>query len=524
MSKGTPKMRVMLIDDDQDNLKLLEECLKLNNHKPVLFREGSEAIEYFTPGCVDIVVTDINMPGIDGIEVLKRLRMIEPEIVVIMLTGFADTENSISALNNGAYTMLQKPVKMSDFLNILGQAESYIRHREEVRNKAKGYDQASEDLDKTFQELQSHVVALDQVQSVIGKIHQSIGLDSILNEILAHLTHLLNCEHGIVSFTSENRHYSRSHTRSDLPHSIRCNLTSEQFELVPKREWLDHSTAWIENEPGSETRKALEIYGIEVKNMLVAPLIQDGKPMGILAGFNKSSGFTDHDKFMVNMVGSIAVMAIFNNGLIDQLKQLFQSTIASLVKTIDAKDSYTCGHTARVSEYTQLIGRELGWSRVELEQAYTGTQFHDIGKIGIPDHVLNKQGKLTDEEYQLMKGHVNIGYEILKDIPQLEPMLDFVLCHHERWDGRGYPRGLSGETIPLAGRVVCVADSYDAMRSNRSYRNALSKEQALGELERGAGTQFDTQIVDIFFRLVEAGKVDKVSQTFRRSEVSCKAS
>jgi response regulator RpfG family c-di-GMP phosphodiesterase len=514
-------MRVMLIDDDRENLKLLEEFLATKNHEPVSFWDGSAAIDFFTPGCVDVIVTDINMPGIDGIGVLKSIRKKDPEAVVILLTGFADTENSISALNNGAYTMLQKPVKMAEFLDIIKQAESHLEHLAEVRNKANGYDQASEDLDKTFQELQSHVVALDQVQSVIGKIHQSIGLDSIINEILAHLTHLLNCEHGVISFTSENRNFSRSHTRSDLPHSISCNLTSEQVDLVPMREWLDHRTAWIENEPRGGTCQALEIYGIEVRNLLVAPLIRDGKTMGVLAGFNKIGGFTDHDKFMVNMVGSIAVMAIFNNGLIDQLKQLFKSTITSLVKTIDAKDSYTCGHTARVSEYTQLICRKMGWSQIELDQAFTGTQFHDIGKIGIPDHVLNKQGKLTDDEYEMMKGHVRIGYEILKDIPQLEPMLDYVLCHHERWDGRGYPNGLVGEDIPLAGRVVCVADSYDAMRSNRSYRNALSKERAIGELERGAGTQFDPDIVGIFLSLVEAGKVDSVAQEISQPDASC---
>ena len=130
-------------------------------------------------------------------------------------------------------------------------------------NKAKGYDQASKDLDNTFQDMQSHVVALDQVQSVIGKIHQSISPDSILNEILAHLTHLLNCEHGIIVFTSETRNFSRCHTRSDLPHSISCNLASERIDLVPIHEWLDHRTAWIDNEPRSGTCRALEIYGIE---------------------------------------------------------------------------------------------------------------------------------------------------------------------------------------------------------------------------------------------------------------------
>jgi response regulator RpfG family c-di-GMP phosphodiesterase len=505
-------MRVMLIDDDRDNLNLLEECLIINDHEPVTFQDGFEAVECYTPGCVDVVVTDINMPGMDGIEVLKRIRQIEPDAEVIMLTGFADMENSISALNNGAFTMLQKPVSMKDFLESIRQAGSQIRHRKEVRNKAENYEKATEDLDKTWQELQSHVVALDQVHSVIGKIHQSVGLDNILNEILAHLTHLLNCEHAIVSFTDDNRHYSRSHTRSDLPHSIRCSITSEQIELVPVREWLDRTSAWIENEPRNGVCKALSIYGIEVKNILVTPLIQDGKSMGVLVGINKGGGFTDHDKFMVNMVGSIAVMAIFNNGLIDQLKHLFKSTIASLMKTIDAKDSYTCGHTSRVSAYTQIICRELGWSESELEQAFTGTQFHDIGKIGIPDEVLNKKGKLTASEYELMKKHVDIGYEILKDIPQLGSMLDYVLCHHERWDGRGYPCGLVAEEIPLAGRVVCVADSYDAMCSNRSYRNALSQEQAIAELERGSGTQFDPNIVDIFIPMVKAGKIDNISK------------
>lgn len=501
-------MKVMLIDDDRECLESLGDCLEIEGYETLQYSDPLQAIENYVPGDFDAIITDINMPKIDGIQVLRKIKSMDPEAFVIMLTGYADVENSISSLNSGAYTFLRKPLKISDLLAILGKVREKRVESSEQNKKVLEYDRTVEDLEETYEELQNHVVAVDQIQSIISKIHDAIDLPCILNELVAHVSHLLTCEFSMITFREDGRDYCQLYSRSNNSSGLKA---SECMDSSTISTWLESGSTWLDNNPDETTRSHLKQCGIDVSNVIITPLRHDKKTLGILAGFNKPGGFSGNDKFMLTMVSSIAVTAILNNGLISQLEELFETTIESLVKTIDAKDSYTRGHTGRVSKYTLAIGRELGWDQEKLRQAYIGTLFHDIGKIGIPDHVLNKKGKLTKEEYELMKSHVTIGYEILKDIPRLKDVFDYVLCHHERWDGRGYPRGLAGEQIPLEGRVVCVADSFDAMISNRSYRNALPVSKAVEELVNGAGSQFDLQIVEIFIGLLRGGELKGIN-------------
>lgn len=183
-------------------------------------------------------------------------------------------------------------------------------------------------------------------------------------------------------------------------------------------------------------------------------------------------------------------------------------TILAIAKTVDAKDENTSQHSQRVSDYSVLIAKELGFSEEECENLRKAALLHDIGKIGIPDRVLNKPGKLTDEEYEIMKSHVTRGAEILKDFTLVEHAIDGTLYHHEKYDGTGYPQGLSGEDIPLYGRIIGMADAFDAMTANRVYRKKLDFDYVLSEIKRCKGTQFDPQMVDIMLKLIEDGKID----------------
>ena len=188
--------------------------------------------------------------------------------------------------------------------------------------------------------------------------------------------------------------------------------------------------------------------------------------------------------------------------------QMGNETILAIAKTVDAKDENTSQHSMRVSEYSVLIARELGFTEDECENLRKAALLHDIGKIGVPDRILNKPSRLTDEEYAIMKSHVQKGAEILKDFTLVEHVVDGAQFHHERYDGKGYMAGLKGEEIPLYGRIIGVADAFDAMTANRVYRKKLDFDYVLGELERGRGTQFDPQIVDIFLRLIEEKTID----------------
>jgi len=188
--------------------------------------------------------------------------------------------------------------------------------------------------------------------------------------------------------------------------------------------------------------------------------------------------------------------------------QMGNETIIAIAKAVDAKDERTSQHSLRVSQYSVLIARELGFDDEECENLRRAALMHDIGKIGIPDNILNKPARLTDDEYAIMKSHVTRGAEILHEFTLIKHVVEGARYHHERYDGRGYPDGLKGEDIPLYGRIIGVADAFDAMTANRVYRKQMDFGYVLNEMRKGRGTQFDPQIVDIMLRLVDDGTID----------------
>ena len=187
--------------------------------------------------------------------------------------------------------------------------------------------------------------------------------------------------------------------------------------------------------------------------------------------------------------------------------EIINESIETFTGFIDAKDPYTNGHSKRVAIYTKRIAQELGYDGEELDRIYYVALLHDCGKIGVPDNILGKPGKLTDEEFEIIKSHTVRGGEILSHFKSLEGVDEGARYHHERYDGRGYPEGLAGKDIPLIARIICVADSFDAMNTNRVYRNRLSTERIIEEIETNKGKQFDPEIADVMLRLLREGKM-----------------
>jgi len=187
----------------------------------------------------------------------------------------------------------------------------------------------------------------------------------------------------------------------------------------------------------------------------------------------------------------------------DTVKELFIQTVTALSEAVDAKDRYTSGHSKRVADYAGKIAARMGKSKEEQEEIYRAGLLHDVGKIRIPAEIINKPGRLTDEEYNIIKIHPVTGYHILQGISEDSVIAIAAKYHHERYDGKGYPNGLSGENIPEVARILGVADAYDAMASNRSYRKSLPQEVVREEIEKGKGTQFDPQIADIMLQMMD---------------------
>lgn len=190
----------------------------------------------------------------------------------------------------------------------------------------------------------------------------------------------------------------------------------------------------------------------------------------------------------------------------DRDKELLRELIEAFAKVVDLKDSYTRGHSVRVAVYTKMLAEELGYDEEEVEKFYNIALLHDIGKVGIPDSVLNKPGKLTDEEFDLIKSHAARGYEVLKNISLMPEIAVGAQSHHERPDGRGYPNGLKGDEIPRVAQILAVADCFDAMYSDRPYRSRMNFDKAVSIIKDVSGTQLAPDVVDAFLRLVEKGK------------------
>jgi HD-GYP domain-containing protein (c-di-GMP phosphodiesterase class II) len=276
-----------------------------------------------------------------------------------------------------------------------------------------------------------------------------------------------------------------------------------------------------------------------IKNIIAVPLCGKetteshaaGKGMpgssiiGLMVAINRvgKRDFDSTDIKLFNSVASGCAVFIENGRLFNDLKDLFIGSLKALTTSIDAKDTYTHGHSERVAFISRWIAERLSESEhvddEQIHQIYLAGLLHDIGKIGIDEAVLRKTGRLTDEEYACIKSHPSVGAGILREIKQMREIMPGVLCHHERIDGRGYPSGLTGDQIPLTGKIVGLADSFDAMTSKRTYRDAMTVQQALAEIEKNLGIQFDEKIGRIFinsdvYRLWESIR-DDYGEVFR---------
>ena len=238
------------------------------------------------------------------------------------------------------------------------------------------------------------------------------------------------------------------------------------------------------------------------------PLIAKGQVKGVLEVFHRAplASETEWVSFMETLAGQAAI-AIDNTQLFDNLQRsnvdlalAYDATIEGWSSALDLRDKETEGHSLRVTEMTMQLARSLGIGEAELVHVRRGALLHDIGKMGVPDTILLKPDKLTDEEWVLMRKHPQLAFDMLAPITYLKPALDIPYCHHEKWDGTGYPRGMKGEEIPLSARIFAVVDVYDALISDRPYRRAWTREKTISHIGEQAGCHFDPEVVKVFLK------------------------
>lgn len=252
-----------------------------------------------------------------------------------------------------------------------------------------------------------------------------------------------------------------------------------------------------------------EQIGFKTRNILCVPVRVKDRILGVLEAINKKGGedFNEEDlSLFVSLANQVAI-ALDNARLYQELEEMFFQTTASLAEVIEKRDPYTGGHTQRVTRYSLAAAKYLSLEPEELRRLRIASVLHDIGKIGIDDQILRKPTQLNPREVDLIRRHPEMGAEIIGHIKQLKEIIPGVQYHHEHMNGKGYPEGLMGEGIPMIARIVAVADTYDAITTDRPYRKAQSKETAISELKKGSGTQFDQKVVEAFLQAFHSGEI-----------------
>ena len=357
-----------------------------------------------------------------------------------------------------------------------------------------------------LQRAQRHLSALHRVSERLAEARDmngvsSIALEAILDVIEADRAALVLRREDPQTGGAELA-ATRTRGSVDLPFSVSRALVADVIEKGVSR---------FARDAGSDTTLGAQVGSRRVRSMMCVPLRTTGQILGAVYvdTVNAPDRFTEADLELLAAIGNQAGVALHRVRLMSELGRLHLDTIRAIAATIDAKDGYTHRHSERVATLAGRLAAELGLTREEQETAELAALLHDLGKIGVPDSILNKPEQLSPDEFEEMKKHPLHGAGILANIQSAAVMavIPGVQYHHEWWDGSGYPEGLKGEEIPLLGRLLGVADFLDALTSSRAYRQPLPVETAIRMLAEGAGTHFDPRVVEAALRLHEQGKL-----------------
>lgn len=357
-------------------------------------------------------------------------------------------------------------------------------------------------------EIEKKIEQLKTLIELSSLINSSLDLNDVKRKAIESATNLLNAEAGSLILIDKESGDLFFETVIGEKGDIIKGLRLKKGEGIAG--WVaDNGEVLVINDVQSDNRFLKEFdkkIKFKTRNMICVPLKSKDKILGVMEVLNKKDGdFCDEDKNLFIAFANQVAIAIENAQLYQELKETFYSTVQALADTIEKRDYYTGEHIKRVMNYSFEIGKAMGLSKKELEDLKLAAILHDVGKIGVSDQILLKNNRLEPDEAEIMSKHAEIGAEILSHIKALKDIIPGVRSHHERVNGKGYPDGLKDDSIPIIARIIAVADAFDALTSNRPYRDAISCDEALKELEENAGIQFDKNVVDTFISLYRSG-------------------
>ena len=487
--------RILVVDDEQVIRDILADFLASEGFVVEAVESGEQALEKLKDKHYDLMITDLKMPAMGGLELLAAVQERKLPVVTVIMTGFATVETAIQAMKQGAYDYILKPFKVDEVVQIIRRGlEQQRLQRENVQLRE------VMNLYKVSEALSSSLSLERLLQILIETVQAEFEADAV-GLILEQPS---EDEQGITQFLAYGTQSGEN--GEDQNGVINEEVLLQSFHEVPFL--IAH---------GAKMRRYFRLMP-ERKNLssfLSAAL----KARDVIIGavnvysFRRNFKFSEGQAKALIILASRAAQNIENARLYENLQRTFRETIEGLVSTLEAKDKYTSGHSRRVTEYALLIGQGLKFTERELERLDRAGLLHDIGKIGIRLEALNKPEKISLAEHEMFKDHTIMGKQILESIHFLREIVPLVYSHHEWWDGEGYPEGIRGDQIPLGARILAVADSYDAMTSDRPYRKAMPQARAIQELRRCAGTQFDPDLVGIFIQELEKNReeVEKIT-------------
>jgi response regulator RpfG family c-di-GMP phosphodiesterase len=514
--------KILIVDDEPSIRKLLVKYLSDKNYAIETADNGKVAIEKLQSESFDLVLTDLRMPKMGGRELLQIMSENFPDIPKIVFTGHGTNEDIILALQTGAYDFLTKPI--TDF----GMFDHTI--------------QRAIDRKKLNDERKRYLSQVNQINEIISMLNRGRSTEEIFNTLNTSLKKIIPFNTLALMLINLDSDEVSPRYMSNEPRSI--TMKGAVFTLKDKllkkimesREVLsiDNIPEFASRYPNSRLIELLELEGY--KSMIILPIIVNDITRGFLLFAAENAGIfiRGHIAFLESIGGQIS-FSIERGELVEEInrytKNLEQiidirtkeimktqlTTILTVAKVAEVRDHTTGDHLERIRSYcvllTQLrkyIDGDRTITNQFIRNLYYSSILHDIGKVGIPDTILLKKDILTPEERTIMKSHTDKGFEVLNSASHdlekdsfLNMAMDITLCHHERWDGSGYPRGLKGKDIPLSARIVAIADVYDALTTERSYKKALSHEDSIA-IMKNESLEFDPELFRLFYDNAEA--------------------
>ncbi len=508
--KPSPKASVLLVEDDEELRFILGAHLRAAGFRVLESGDGYQGQRMAVEHRPNLIVMDIGLPGMDGVSATRALKADErtSAIPVLMLTARSNTTDLVRGLEAGAHDYLGKPFDVTEFT-------ARIRTLHRLASAHSELDRLNARLE---QEVHYKTRRLQALYEYMRDLNHAQSREQILDLLIRCAAELTRAER--ISL------FLRDHAGEKLVCVRAVGLDPARVE--PIRVTTPQGIAGQVYRRG--TTLAARTYGTEHRSespysrptFVSTPLIStsletaDGK-IGVLNVTNKAdeAQFSEEEIECIRSVADAAAIALDNMQRRARLQQSVRVLLQTLGHLAEFRDEETTQHLTRVSRMAQVLAEELqGQSQYGeqitaefIENLVQAAPMHDIGKVGIPDEILTKRGKLTDEEYQIMKTHADIGRRVLSramdpncPVPLLQMCIDIAHSHHERYDGKGYPRRLSGRQIPLAARIIALVDAYDAITSARRYKLAHSHERAVEVIRSEAGRHFDPVIVDAFLR------------------------